>query len=63
MENTPLREQILEQIIRKSSLKQKVFDSTFSAMNLLKETLLEVASELDDALEGKLDRRVRLEYR
>ena len=29
-------------------------------MNLLKETLLEVASELDDALEGKLDRRVRL---
>lgn len=63
MENIPLREQILEQIIRKSSLKQKVFDSTFSAMNLLKETLLEVASELDDALEGKLDRRVRLEYR
>lgn len=63
MENTPLREQILEQIIRKSSLKQKVFDSTFAAMNLLKETLLEVASELDDALEGKLDRRVRLEYR
>ena len=63
MENTPLREQILEQIIRKSSLKQKVFDSTFSAMNLLKETLLEVASELDDALEGKLDRRVRIEYR
>ncbi|MDO4426380.1 MAG: hypothetical protein Q4D17_11535, partial [Planctomycetia bacterium] len=53
----------MEQIIRKSSLKQKVFDSTFSAMNLLKETLLEVASELDDALEGKLDRRVRLEYR
>ena len=63
MENTPLREQILEQIIRKSSLKQKVFDRTFAAMNLLKETLLEVASELDDALEGKLDRRVRLEYR
>lgn len=63
MDNSQLREQILEQIIRKSSLKQKVFDSTFSAMNLLKETLLEMASELDDALEGKLDRRVRLEYR
>ncbi len=63
MENSPLREEILSTIIRKSSLKQQVFDSTFSAFNLLKETLLEMASELDDALDGKLDRRVRLEYR
>ncbi len=63
MENTPLREQILQTIIRKSTLKQHVFDATFSAFNLLKETLLEMASELDDALDGKLDRRVRLEYR
>ncbi|MBQ5638489.1 MAG: hypothetical protein IIV06_05495 [Alistipes sp.] len=63
MENTPLRNQILEKIIRKSNHKQHVFDTTFSAMNLLKESLLEMASELDDALEGNLDRRVRLEYR
>ena len=63
MATQSLRERILSTIVEKSSLKQKVFDSTFSAMNLLKETLLEVASELDDALEGKLDRRVRLEYR
>lgn len=63
MENTALRNQILEKIIRKSNHKQQVFDTTFSAMNLLKESLLEMASELDDALEGKLDRRVRLEYR
>ncbi|MFI3302430.1 MAG: hypothetical protein SNH35_06815 [Rikenellaceae bacterium] len=58
-----LRTQILETIVSKSSLKQVVFDNTFAAMNLLKETLLELASEMDDELEGKLDRRVRLEYR
>ena len=63
METHSLREKILETILRKSTLKQKVFDNTFAAFNLLKETLLEMASEMDDALDGKLDRRVRLEYR
>lgn len=63
METSPLRAKILDTIIRKSSLKQKVFDNTFSAFNALKETLLEMASEMDDQLDGKLDRRVRLEYR
>ena len=63
MENSPLRTQILDTVVRKSNLKQKVFDNTFSTFNLLKETLLELASEMDDALEGRLDRRVRIEYR
>ena len=63
MDTTPLRAKILDTIIRKSTLKQKVFDNTFGAFNLLKETLLEMASEMDDELDGKLDRRVRLEYR
>lgn len=63
MEQQTTREHILDTIIRKSTLKQQVFDSTFSAFNLLKETLLEMASELEDALDGKLDRRVRIEYR
>ena len=63
METPPLRTKILETIIRKSTLKQKVFDNTFAAFNLLKETLLEMASEMDDALDGRLDHRVRLEYR
>ena len=58
METPPLRTKILETIIRKSTLKQKVFDNTFAAFNLLKETLLEMASEMDDALDGRLDRRV-----
>ena len=63
METTPLRARILDTIIRKSTLKQKVFDNTFAAFNLLKETLLEMASEMDDELDGKLDRRVRIAYR
>ncbi len=58
-----LRTQILETIVSKSSLKQVVFDNSFASLNLLKDTLLELASEMDDELEGKLDRRVRLEYR
>lgn len=63
MENIPLRHKILETIVSKSTLKQKVFDNTFATFNDLKEALLEMASEMDDELEGKLDRRVRLEYR
>lgn len=63
MDNTSLRERILSTIIEKSTLKQKVFDNTFATFNLLKEVLLEMASEMDDALEGKLDKRVRIEYR
>ena len=45
METTPLRAQILDTIIRKSTLKQRVFDNTFGAFNSLKETLLEMASK------------------
>ncbi len=63
MENTPLRSKILETIVAKSTLKQKIFDNTFSVFNELKDVLFEMASEMDDALEGRLDRRVRLEYR
>ena len=58
-----LREKILSDIIDKSSLKQRVFDNTFSVFGELKDTMLEMASEIDDALDGKLDRRVRIEYR
>ncbi len=63
MESTPARKQILDTFVRKSNLKQRVFDNTFAALNLLKETLLEMASEMDDELDGRLDRHVRLEYR
>lgn len=63
METTTLRSRILETIISKSNLKQRVFDNTFAVFNELKEALLEMAAEMDDELDGKLDRRTRLEYR
>ena len=63
MDNTPLREKILATIVTKSTLKQHVFDNTFSTFNLLKEALIEIASEMDDELDDKLDKRVRIEYR
>lgn len=63
METSPLRAKIIETFVGKSNLKQKVFDNTFSTFNLLKETLFELAAEMDDELDGKLDRRTRLEYR
>lgn len=58
-----LRDKILDAIVKKSTLKQQIFDNTFSTFNELKETLFELASEIDDQLDGKLDRRVRIEYR
>ncbi|MDE6139637.1 MAG: hypothetical protein K2F95_01645 [Alistipes sp.] len=58
-----LRAKILETIVRKSTLKQSIFDNTFSTFNELKDVLFEMASEMDDELDGKLDRRVRIEYR
>lgn len=63
MNNNPLRTRIEELIVRKSALKQKVFDNTFTIFNELKETLLEMASEMEDELEGRIDKRVKIEYR
>ena len=63
MENTSMREKILATIINKSTLKQQIFDNTFTTFNELKDVLFEIASELDDELDGKLDKRVRIEYR
>ena len=63
MTTQSLRERILTTIVEKSTIKQKVFDNTFATFNELKDTLFEMASEMDDALEGKLDKRVKLEYR
>ena len=63
MEKSPMREKILAGIINKSTLKQRIFDNTFSTFNELKDVLFEIASELDDELDGRLDKRVRIEYR
>lgn len=58
-----MREKILSSIINKSTLKQRIFDNTFTTFNELKDVLFEIASELDDELDGRLDKRVRIEYR
>ncbi|MBR5863143.1 MAG: hypothetical protein IKY76_01130 [Alistipes sp.] len=63
MDKSPLREKILASIINKSTLKQHIFDNAFTTFNELKDVLFEIASELDDDLDGKLDKRVRIEYR
>ena len=63
MDKSPLREKILATIINKSTLKQHIFDNTFTTFNELKDVLFEIASELDDDLDGKLDKRVRIEDR
>ncbi len=63
MDNGSMRERILATIINKSTLKQQIFDNTFSTFNELKDISFEIASELDDELDGKLDKRVRIEYR
>ena len=62
-QKSPMREKILATIINKSTLKQRIFDNTFSTFNELKDVLFEIASELDDDLDGRLDKRVRIEYR
>ncbi len=60
---TGLSPKILQEIIDKSNLGQKVYDNTYAVMGKLKEILHELASELDEELEESLDERVRIEYR
>ncbi len=60
---TGLRPQLLQTIIEKSNLSQRVYDNTYAVMTKLKEILHELAAELDEELEESLDERVRIEYR
>ena len=60
---TGLSPRILQAIIEKSNLSQRVYDNTYAVMTKLKEILHELASELDEELEESLDERVRIEYR
>lgn len=58
-----LREIIKNTLIHRANLHQRIYDNTFSVLNELKETLNEMSSELNDDLEGLIDKRVRIEYR
>ncbi len=57
------KQEIIEKVTHKASIKQRVEDNTFVVFNELKETLLEMSAELDDELDEKIDRRIRIEYR
>lgn len=54
---------IVNKIILKSNLKHRVFDKTFAVLNELKDVLHEMSTDIDEATENALDRRIRIEYR
>ncbi len=58
-----LRDRIKETLVSKGNLQQKIYDNTFNVFNELKEALNEMSAELNDELDGLLDKRVRIEYR
>ena len=58
-----LRKKILDTLTHKVSLKQRVFDNTAHVFNELKDTLHELATEIDEELDEKIDKRIRIEYR
>lgn len=58
-----LRARIKETLMSKGNLLQKIYDNTFNVFNELKEALNEMSAELNDELDGLLDKRIRIEYR
>ncbi len=57
------RSAVIETLVHKSNLKQRVSDNTFTVFNDLKEILHEMSAELGDELENRIDKHVRIEYR
>lgn len=53
---------IVNTLLEKSSMKQKVFENTFETFNLIKDVLHEMAGEISVQLRGA-DKRVKVEYR
>jgi hypothetical protein len=62
METKNLKNQIIETVKGKSTLKQKVYDNTLTSFNLLKEVLQELCDYYNDHLIDA-DSRVLLEYK
>ncbi len=62
MENKDPKTIIIETLSVKSSLKQQVYDKTFSVFNLAKEVLQEITNDYNGKLKG-VDKRVLLEYK
>ncbi|GHT72323.1 hypothetical protein FACS189456_0500 [Bacteroidia bacterium] len=64
MESVPPRSEILQMLLSKSQIKQKVYDNTFDVFRIIKDVLHELASETNDEIsEADADKRAKLEYR
>lgn len=61
--NSEFRSKILGTLQHKASIKQHVYDNTVAVFGLLKESLHELLTELDETLEEKIDKNIRIEYR
>lgn len=55
------KELIVETLSSKASLKQKIYDNTLGVMEMLKEVLHEITTDINLNIKG-LDKRIRLEY-
>jgi hypothetical protein len=53
---------IMENLLEKSSMKQKVYDNTFIAFNSIKDVLHDISNELNTSIKNN-DKRVKLEFR
>lgn len=64
MENTKKnpQEMIVDTLVEKAAMKQKVYDNTFESFNIIKEVLHEMSNELNNNLKSN-EKRIKLEYR
>ena len=56
------KDQILQTLKEKSLIKQKVFDNTLEAFNMIKKVLIEFQKDFNNKLDG-LDKRIHMDYK
>lgn len=56
------QEMIVDTLVEKAAMKQKVYDNTFESFNIIKEVLHEMSNELNNNLKSN-EKRIKLEYR
>ena len=56
------QEMIVDTLVEKAVMKQKVYDNTFESFNIIKEVLHEMSNELNNNLKSN-EKRIKLEYR
>lgn len=64
METDPLpQKKIIAMLSEKANIKSVVYEQSLEIFNLLKDVLSEISNDLNEALEDKGSKRVKLEYR